>query len=29
MIAGVEDRGALAQCEAVLSGYQGAEDVGA
>ena len=29
VIAGVEDRGALAQCEAVLSGYQGAEDVGA
>jgi pyridoxine kinase len=29
VIAGVEDRGALPQCEAVLSGYQGAEDVGA
>ncbi len=29
VIAGVEDRGAFAQCEAVLSGYQGAEDVGA
>jgi pyridoxine kinase len=29
VIAGVEDRGALAQCDAVLSGYQGAEDVGA
>ena len=29
VIRGVEDRGALAQCEAVLSGYQGAEDVGA
>jgi pyridoxine kinase len=29
VIRGVEDRGALARCEAVLSGYQGAEDVGA
>lgn len=29
VILGVEDRGALGQCEAVLSGYQGAEDVGA
>ena len=29
MIAGVEERGALARCDAVLSGYQGAEDVGA
>jgi pyridoxine kinase len=29
VIAGVEDRGAMGQCEAVLSGYQGAEDVGA
>ena len=29
VVRGVEDRGALAQCEAVLSGYQGAEDVGA
>jgi pyridoxine kinase len=29
VIAGVEDRGAFASCEAVLSGYQGAEDVGA
>ena len=29
VIAGVGDRGALASCEAVLSGYQGAEDVGA
>jgi pyridoxine kinase len=29
VIAGVEDRGALERCEAVLSGYQGAEDVGA
>ena len=29
VIAGVGDRGALARCEAVLSGYQGAEDVGA
>jgi pyridoxine kinase len=28
VIAGVEDRGALAQCDAVLSGYQGAEDIG-
>ncbi|MDX6300260.1 MAG: pyridoxine kinase [Nocardioidaceae bacterium] len=28
VISGVEDRGALARCEAVLSGYQGAEDVG-
>ncbi len=29
VIRGVEDRGALARCDAVLSGYQGAEDVGA
>jgi pyridoxine kinase len=29
VIAGVEDRGAMGQCEAVLSGYQGAQDVGA
>jgi pyridoxine kinase len=29
VIRGVEDRGALERCEAVLSGYQGAEDVGA
>ena len=29
VIAGVEDRGAMADCDAVLSGYQGAEDVGA
>jgi pyridoxine kinase len=29
VIAGVEDRGAFGSCEAVLSGYQGAEDVGA
>ena len=29
VIAGVEDRGALDRCHAVLSGYQGAEDVGA
>jgi pyridoxine kinase len=29
VIRGVEDRGAMGQCEAVLSGYQGAEDVGA
>ena len=29
VIAGIEDRGVLAQCDAVLSGYQGAEDVGA
>ncbi len=28
VIRGVEDRGALDRCEAVLSGYQGAEDVG-
>ena len=28
VIAGVEDRGALDRCDAVLSGYQGAEDVG-
>ena len=28
VIAGVEDRGALERCDAVLSGYQGAEDVG-
>jgi len=29
VIAGVEERGAFETCEAVLSGYQGAEDVGA
>lgn len=29
VIRGVADRGALERCEAVLSGYQGAEDVGA
>jgi pyridoxine kinase len=29
VVRGVEDRGAFADCEAVLSGYQGAEDVGA
>jgi len=29
VIAGVEDRGAMTDCDAVLSGYQGAEDVGA
>jgi len=29
VIAGVEDRGAMSDCDAVLSGYQGAEDVGA
>jgi pyridoxine kinase len=29
VIEGVEARGALERCEAVLSGYQGAEDVGA
>jgi pyridoxine kinase len=29
VIGGVEDRGALDRCDAVLSGYQGAEDVGA
>ena len=29
VILGVEERGAFADCEAVLSGYQGAEDVGA
>ncbi|MGZ4495611.1 MAG: pyridoxal kinase PdxY, partial [Nocardioides sp.] len=29
VIRGVEDRGAFERCEAVLSGYQGAEDVGA
>ncbi|RYU13414.1 pyridoxal kinase PdxY [Nocardioides iriomotensis] len=29
VIEGVGDRGALERCEAVLSGYQGAEDVGA
>ncbi|HEX6248845.1 MAG TPA: pyridoxal kinase, partial [Nocardioidaceae bacterium] len=28
VIHGVEDRGALDRCDAVLSGYQGAEDVG-
>jgi pyridoxine kinase len=29
VITGIEERGAFATCEAVLSGYQGAEDVGA
>ena len=29
VVQGVEDRGAFAHCEAVLSGYQGAEEVGA
>jgi len=29
VISGVEDRGAFEHCEAVLSGYQGAEEVGA
>jgi pyridoxine kinase len=29
VIAGVEERGAMDDCDAVLSGYQGAEDVGA
>jgi pyridoxine kinase len=29
VITGIEDRGVLGECEAVLSGYQGAEDVGA
>jgi pyridoxine kinase len=29
VIAGIEDRGVLGECAAVLSGYQGAEDVGA
>lgn len=29
IIAGIGDRGVLGECEAVLSGYQGAEDVGA
>ncbi len=29
VIGGVEDRGALDRCDAVLSGYQGAEEVGA
>ncbi len=29
VVAGIEDLGVLGQCEAVLSGYQGAEDVGA
>ncbi|NUR06255.1 MAG: pyridoxal kinase PdxY, partial [Nocardioidaceae bacterium] len=29
VIAGIGDRGVLGDCEAVLSGYQGAEDVGA
>ncbi len=28
VITGIEERGAFADCEAVLSGYQGAEDVG-
>jgi pyridoxine kinase len=29
VITGIEERGVLGRCEAVLSGYQGAEDVGA
>ena len=29
VILGIEERGVLEECEAVLSGYQGAEDVGA
>jgi len=29
VITGIDERGALAQCDAVLSGYQGAQDVGA
>jgi pyridoxine kinase len=29
VIRGIEERGAFAECDAVLSGYQGAEDVGA
>ncbi len=29
VVRGIEDRGAFAVCDAVLSGYQGAEDVGA
>ena len=29
VIRGIEERGVLAECDAVLSGYQGAEDVGA
>jgi pyridoxine kinase len=29
VVTGIEERGAFAACEAVLSGYQGAEDVGA
>ena len=29
VIPGIEERGAFERCEAVLSGYQGAEDVGA
>ena len=29
VIRGIEERGAFAECEAVLSGYQGGEDVGA
>jgi pyridoxine kinase len=29
VVLGIEERGVLGQCEAVLSGYQGAEDVGA
>jgi len=28
VVAGIEDRGVMGECEAVLSGYQGAEDVG-
>src|SRR6478735_9971771 len=29
VLTGIEERGVLGRCEAVLSGYQGAEDVGA
>lgn len=29
VVRGIDDRGVLGQCDAVLSGYQGAEDVGA
>jgi pyridoxine kinase len=29
VVAGIADRGVLGECDAVLSGYQGAEDVGA
>jgi pyridoxine kinase len=28
VVAGIEDRGVMGECEAVLSGYQGAQDVG-